>query len=132
MNTSGDSPSNESKSSGDSAQPDAVTVTDFASLQGDEPPSKGAEKKDAALEALGESLTAEQRAQREERFIWIVIVVILVDVIWFRNASNPTFPIAILILELVALMVIARRLKVDVYVSLVERILHGISRSGGG
>jgi hypothetical protein len=132
MNTSGDLPSNDSKSNSDNSQPDAVAVTDFASLQGDESPSTGAEKKDAALEALGESLTAEQRAQREERFIWIVIVVILVDVIWFRNSPNATFPIAILILELVALMVIARRLKIDVYVALVERILHGMSRSGGG
>lgn len=68
----------------------------------------------------------------EERFIWIVISVILVDVIWLRNSPNPTFPFVVLILELVALLVLARRMGVNDFVQLMDRILHGIGSKGTG
>lgn len=92
----------------------------------------GESKKDDALAALESAVQAEKDARMEERFVWIVIAVILVDVIWFRNSPNPTFPIAALILELIALLVIARRMGVKDYVQLMDRILQGFGQRGGG
>ena len=70
-------------------------------------------KIDEAIESLSEQLEALKDERREERFIWIIICVILIDVLWFRNASNPTFPIVILILEAVVLFILAKRMGVD-------------------
>lgn len=100
---------------------------DFAQLAGDEKTPK-----DAALAALESELQAEKDARREERFIWIVISVTLIDVIWLRNSPNPTFPVIVLILELIALLVIARRMGVSDFVHLMDRILHGFGQRGGG
>lgn len=64
---------------------------DFAGLVGDEPTGRV----DDAINQLQKKLEAEQGARSEERFVWIMITVILVDVLWFRNALNPTIPIVV-------------------------------------
>lgn len=87
--------------------------------------------KDKALEALEETVSSERKARREERFIWIVVMVILIDVLWFRNASNPTLPVVIFVLELIALFVLARRMDITEIVSLVDRVLYGMGTRGG-
>lgn len=116
MNTADDSSENQDTS-------------DFKGLQGDDDDNP---KKDDALAALGERLQAEKDARMEERFIWVVACVILIDVIWLRTSPNPTFPIVILILELVALLIIARRMGVNDFVKLMDRILYGFAYKSGG
>lgn len=64
--------------------------------------------------------------------MWIVVVTILVDVLWFRNAANPVVPLIVLVLELVVLLVLARRMGIDDIVQIVDRILHSVGRSAGG
>ena len=75
---------------------------------------------------------ARHAARMEERFVWIVASTILVDVIWFNGSPSVTLPIVVLILQLVALTVIGRRMGVDDFVRLVERILYGFGQKGGG
>ncbi|HEX2559132.1 hypothetical protein [Phenylobacterium sp.] len=116
-------------SSKNTADEPSAIETDFLNLEGDDPK---ANKKDAALEALQEQLEGEKDARSEERFVWIVLMVILLDIIWFRDSENPTLPVVVLVLELVALMVLARRMGVDDYVTLVGRILAQIGNKGGG
>lgn len=110
--------------SGSPQQP--TKPADFSRLEGD----GTATPKDEALAALESNLQSEKDARMEERFIWLVISVILVDVIWLRNSPNSTFPIVVLILELVALLVIARRMGVNDFVQLMDRILHGFGTRG--
>jgi hypothetical protein len=86
-------------------------------------------EKDEALVALEKQLEAAKDARREERFMWIVVVVILVDVLWFRNAPNATFPVVILVLEAVVLFILANRMGVDEAKGLFERLLQSISRT---
>jgi hypothetical protein len=87
--------------------------------------------KDKALQALEDEVAQEKEARREERFIWIVVCVILIDVLWFRNAANATLPVVIFILELVALFVLARRMDIKEIVNLVDRVLYGFSQRAG-
>lgn len=94
--------------------------------------SEPATKTDDALAVLEREHKAEKEARSEERFIWIVVCVILVDVLWFRSASNPTLPIVVLILELIVLLVLARRMGIDDVVVLVDRILHSAGKRAGG
>lgn len=91
----------------------------------------GGSEKDQALASLEQQLQGEKDARLEERFIWIVFSVILIDVIWFAESENAALPVVVMILELVALLVIARRMQVDDYVQLVSRVLAGIGNKGG-
>lgn len=102
----------------------------FTDLEGDD--AEDSIKKDAAKAALETQLQAEKDARSEERFVWIVVVTILVDVLWFRNSSNPVLPLVVLVLELVVLLVLARRMGIDDIVQIVDRILHSVGRGAGG
>lgn len=86
-----------------------------------------------AAARLGDELEAVKDARKEERFLWILIVTILLDVIWFADSSNPTLPVVVLILQLVVLVIIARRMGIDDVVGLIDRLLHSVgSKAGGG
>ena len=98
----------------------------FAGLGGDDPA-----KVDEALDQLQQQLEAQKIERSEERFVWIMITVILVDVLWFRNASNPTVPVIVLVLELVLLLVLAKRMGVPELMLIFERIINRIGQPGG-
>jgi hypothetical protein len=117
-----------SKSTSTVKSPKPATQATFGSLRGD----KGEEAIDDAKAALETQLSEIKDARNEERFIWIVVCTILVDVIWFRNAINPVLPLVILVLELLVLLVLARRMGIDDLVSLVDRLLHSVGRGAGG
>ena len=85
-----------------------------------------------ALEKLQEDVVDLSRNNREERFGWVIICVILVDVIWFRNAPNPAFPIAILILELAALFILARRLRLPDILTFIQLLIARAQDNRGG
>lgn len=99
----------------------------FSDLKGD--PAEAAI--DEAKAALESELSDEKDARLEERFIWIVVTTILLDIIWFHDSTNAALAVVVMILELVALMVIARRMQVDDFVQLIGRVLTGIGNRGG-
>ena len=106
----------------------ASKAGEFAELTGDAPSGKI----DDALDQLQKKLESEKGARSEERFVWIMVTVILVDVLWFRNAQNPTIPIVVLVLELVLLLVLAKRMGVPELMLIFERIINRIGQPGGG
>lgn len=114
-------------SDGDSHKPEAT----FSDLRGDEGEAQ-AEPKDQALEALQQELTALKDARGEERFIWIVVCVILVDVLWFRDAENAVVPIIVLLLEVLVLFILAKRMGIEETRAILGKMMDGISRSTGG
>ena len=61
-----------------------------------------------ALMALQDELTSERKKRREERFVGIICLVIMLDVVFF--SVMPTFagPIVLLIFELLILIPLAR------------------------
>jgi len=86
---------------------------------------------DDVVAQLQKSLESEKASRQEERFIWIMVSVILVDVLWFRNAQNVTVPVVILILELVVLLVLAKRMGIQELVLIFERIINRIGQGPG-
>jgi hypothetical protein len=100
----------------------------FSTLKGD-PDDTAIDDAKASIER---ELSEQKDARMEERFVWIVVTAILLDIIWFHDSTNATLPIVVMILELVALMVIARRMGVDDFVQLIGRVLHGIGNKGAG
>ena len=103
----------------------------FGGLRGDDGGS-AAEPKDEALEALQQELTAIKDARGEERFIWIVVCVILVDVLWFRDAENAVVPVIVLLLEVLVLFILAKRMGIEETRAILGRMMDGISRTSTG
>ena len=102
----------------------------FSSLIGDDSPQNL--KLDAAKAELEEKIQEERDARNEERFVWVVVCVILVDVLWFRNASNAAIPVVVLILEILIFFVLARRLGIEKLERLFESLIHSFGRKGSG
>ncbi|MEH0195196.1 hypothetical protein V7S57_03800 [Caulobacter sp. CCNWLY153] len=90
------------------------------------------EARDQALAELEKKLQAIEDARKEERFIWIVVCTILIDILWLSGSENAALSVIVLILELVVLFVLARRMGVEDIERLMDRILHSVSQKGGG
>ena len=67
----------------------------------------------------------------EERFLWILIVVILLDWQMLKSMDNWAAPVVIGILELIGLFVLAERCQVDAILPLIDRIGGAIGRARG-
>ena len=87
--------------------------------------------RDRQIEELQQSLTAERDARREDRFVFIVALVILFDVAFF--AVMPSFggPLALLILELLVLIPLARRMGMQEIATILDRVLGRIAGKAG-
>lgn len=80
-------------------------------------------KQEELIEELQEELTAERDARREDRFVFICVGVLLLDVMVFSVMPNLGGPIAILVLELLILIPLARRLGMEESARLLSRVL---------
>jgi hypothetical protein len=63
----------------------------------------------AALDDLSNQLERERDARKEERFLLIMVVVVVSDAYIFSNMENWTGPLVIGIIELIGLAVLARK-----------------------
>ena len=80
-------------------------------------------KFDEQISELQESLTQERDGRREDRFIFIATIVMLLDVVFF--SVMPTFggPIALLIFELVILIPLAKRMGMEEFARILNNVL---------
>ena len=107
--------------------------------------------KDANTESLGEALTErpttrdkqimelqdalarEKDARKEERFLSIFVLVVLLDIVFFSVMPSFGGPLALLVLELMILIPLAQRMGVQEIAKLVDRVLGRIiSRAVNG
>lgn len=86
--------------------------------------SKQSTTQDKLIEELQERLTSEKDGRNEDRFIGIVCLVLLLDVVFF--SVMPTFggPLALIVLELLILIPLARRMGMEEVAKIVSRVLH--------
>ncbi len=99
----------------------------FTLIDGD-----SSDARDAALASLEAQLQASHDAHKEERFVWIVVCTLLIDILWLRGSQNPILPIVVLILELIVLLVLARRMGIEDIARLMDRVIHSVGRGPGG
>lgn len=83
-------------------------------------------KYDQLVEELQESLTNERDARREERFVFIVVCVLLFNVVFFTVMPSFGGPLALLVLELLVLVPLAKRMGMQEIAQLLDRVLSGI------
>jgi len=84
-------------------------------------------QQDQQVEDLQKELDAERDSRREDRFIFIVIAIILLDVVFFSVLNNFGGPIALIVLELLILIPVARRMGMEEIAKLMDQILNRVT-----
>ena len=85
-------------------------------------PSGQKDSKDDQIAQLESQVFEITNNRYEERFIWVLVIVILVDWQMMGSMTNWAGPVVIGILELIGLVVLADRCKVDAILPLIDRI----------
>lgn len=85
--------------------------------------------RDEQVQELQESLADERDKRLEDRFIFIVVVTVLLDVVFFSVLDNLGGPLALLILELLILVPLARRMGMEEIAQLMDRVLNRMAGS---
>lgn len=80
-------------------------------------------KKDEQISDLQEQLAYEKDARNEDRFAFIVAVVLLLDVVFFTAMPSFGGPLALLILELLVLIPLAKRMGMQEIAEILSRVL---------
>lgn len=80
---------------------------------------------DEAFARMEGELNACKRKHMEERFCWMVLVVILFDSFLFEECKTWTTPVMISSFELVVILVIARHLGITVIENFIYRVVDG-------
>ena len=75
--------------------------------------SDGPSKKDELIDALQASLNEERDARKEERFVWLVIVVLMFDAFTFPSMATWTGPFVIGLIQILLAIVLGRRWQMD-------------------
>lgn len=83
--------------------------------------------KDEQIERLQSLLDDERDARLEERFIYIVILVIIFDIVFFSIMQNFGGPLALLMLELLILIPIARRMGMEEIATMIDGVLNRVA-----
>lgn len=84
-------------------------------------------KRDQQIQELQEQLARERDARKEERFIAIVILVLIFDIAFFTVMPSFGGPLAVLILELLILIPLAKRMGMEEIVEILDRVLGRIA-----
>lgn len=92
---------------------------DFEKIEGASRPTQT----DESIEALTVEIQELRKTVLEERFIFIVIFLIMSDSLIFRGFSNWGDPLVIGALELIALVILARRCRVEDLTGLIDRFI---------
>ncbi|MCY4306167.1 MAG: hypothetical protein OXC62_15535 [Aestuariivita sp.] len=85
---------------------------------------------DQSIQELEKELTAEKDARREERFFCIVICIIFFDVVCFTVMPNFGGPFAILVLELLILIPLARRMGMEEIAEILNSVITRLAGKG--
>jgi len=104
------------------------TNTETASKRPNLGEKAGDAPKDSALAALEDEVSELKDRLKEERFLYIVLIVILFDILLLKDAASDMLPILILVLELPILVVLAGRMGVQEIGRIFSKLLDGVSK----
>lgn len=84
-------------------------------------------KGDKQIETLQEQLAKERDARLEERFVFIVLLVLLLDVVFFSTMHNFGGPLSLVVLELLVLIPLARRMGMEEIAAIINRVIDSVA-----
>lgn len=80
----------------------------------------------AAAGELGDDVERAIDSRSEERFIWIMVCIILFDCLIFMHMESWSGPLVIGIIQLVLIIALAKKLRVDQIAGLLTRFMHRV------
>lgn len=88
-------------------------------------------KRDQQIQELQDELTAERDARREDQFVFVLVAVALLDVVFFT--VMPTFggPLALLVLQLLVLIPLARRMGMQEVAEIINGVITRLAGKAG-
>ena len=92
---------------------------DFRLLTSEEP-----SKQDQQVQELQSQLERERDGRKEDRFVGLVVLVMLLDVVFFSVMDTFGGPLALLVLELLILIPLARQMGMEEIAQILSRVLH--------
>lgn len=84
-------------------------------------------KKDQQIQELSEQLAQERDGRREDRFVGIVLLVLLLDVVFFSLMPSFGGPLALLVLELLILIPLAKRMGMEEVAQIISGVLQRLA-----
>lgn len=99
-------------------------------LDEDEPIA--AEKSGTAEISTAKKLETEQESRREERFLWILGVVILLDIMLLKDVENWSLPLVVLVLEMVGAVFLAAKYKIGTVQEFIDKLVASLPMGKGG
>ncbi len=76
-----------------------------------------------ALEAVQKELVYEKDARKEERFLWLVAVILLFDIFQFKDMETWSGPFIVGFIEVIVITALGRKWGMDLIWTLTERII---------
>lgn len=84
---------------------------------------------DDQVAELEKALTAEKDARREERFLFIFILIILINFVLFNASENWGAPVTLMILELLFLAFLAKRMGMEEVATLLDGVIGRVAKT---
>lgn len=79
---------------------------------------------------LEEKIQKLEDDRNEERFVWCLIIVLLLDFLLFPSLNNWAAAIIIGIFEIILFIILARKFQIDEVEKIFNKILDGFSNNG--
>lgn len=115
---------------GSDSRADSTLRKPFFRADGDSTP-----KKDDTLAALEEKVASLEDRLLEERFIWVLVCMFLIDAYIFTAMSNGAGAVVIGLLQLIAIVVLADKCQVNLVMPLIDKLtgaVTSITKNGKG
>jgi hypothetical protein len=87
------------------------------------------EKTSEQVSILTRNYETERNDRKEERFIWILILIIIIDFEFFTIMQNVAGPIIIGLIELILILILAERCGIDRVLPLIDKVLSAVGNS---
>lgn len=100
----------------------AITPFDLVAADGES-------KTDEQINKLQEMLTRERDGRREDRFMFVAVATILLDICFF-SVTNAGAAVGIILLEVIVLFILARRMGMDEVVEMLSALLRRAGDKG--
>jgi hypothetical protein len=81
------------------------------------------DKTSQQVSILTSNYEKERNDRKEERFIWILVLIIAVDFQFFTSMQNVAGPIIIGLMQLVLIFILAQRCGIDGVLPLIDKVL---------
>lgn len=77
--------------------------------------------------SLEDRLEKEIDKRLEDRFVFLIIILMLIDIILFNGATNTWLAVIILFLQILLVIAVAKKMRMETIIGIINRIIDSIA-----